>query len=195
MKTYFVKKDGEFLITSLAIDEKEAEKWVAMEQSKNPGSIYELFMWDGWMNKEIIKTLETTKCLKKINWNWDNKVKAEEKKDNDMSIFTFPRAIDSELDSIPDKEVTREVSCIIVKEGKEPTDYKQNLTRMESTNSFSKLIHDFKYIGKSMNAYPEKFQNGIAKLTYDGKTYNMRNEDEVNELRNKAIHFVGLPDL
>jgi hypothetical protein len=187
MKTYFVKKDGEFLITSLAVDEKEAENWVAFEQRRHPDSTYELFMWDGWMNKDVIKTLETTKCLKKINWNWDNKVKP------DMLIFT--RAIDSELDRIPNKEVTREVSCIIVEEGKEPADYKQNLTQMESTNSFNRLIRDFMYIGMAMNACPERFQNGIVKLTYDSKTYNMRNEEEVKELRSKAIHFVGLPDL
>ena len=64
MKKYFVKKDGKFLNTVLEFDakaypaEKKAEEWVAHEQRKNPGSKYELFSWDGWMNVEVAKKLE-----------------------------------------------------------------------------------------------------------------------------------------
>lgn len=79
MEKYFVKKDGKFLNTILEFDskyfpaEKEAEEWVAYEQRKNPGSTYELFSWDGWMNAEVVKKLEETDCFTKINWNWDKK--------------------------------------------------------------------------------------------------------------------------
>lgn len=63
MKKYFVKKDGKFLKTVLELDskaypaEKKAEEWVSYEQRKNPGSTYELFSWDGWMNVEVVKEL------------------------------------------------------------------------------------------------------------------------------------------
>lgn len=60
MKKYFVKKDGKFLNTVLEFgskdfpEEKKAEYWVAYEQRKNPGSTYELFSWDGWMNVVVL---------------------------------------------------------------------------------------------------------------------------------------------
>lgn len=53
--------------------EKKAEEWVYYEQRKNPGSTYELFSWDGWMNVEVVKKLEETGHFNKINWNWDKK--------------------------------------------------------------------------------------------------------------------------
>ena len=46
-----------------------------------------------------------------------------------------------------------------------------------------------------MNRYPGMYRDGVVKLTYDGKTYDLRKESETHELRQKAIHFVGLPDL
>ena len=79
MKKFFVKKDGKFLNTVLEFgskdfpEEKKAEEWVAREQRKNPGSTYELFSWDGWMNVEVAKKLEENGFFTKINWNWDKK--------------------------------------------------------------------------------------------------------------------------
>lgn len=92
MKKYFVKKDGQFLKTVLEFDakaypaEKMAEEWVAYEQRKNPGSTYELFSWDGWMNVEVVKKLEETDCFTKINWNCDKKYIPERDDEEDWDI-------------------------------------------------------------------------------------------------------------
>lgn len=92
MKKYFVKKDGKFLNTVLEFDakaypaEKKAEEWVAHEQRKNPGSKYELFSWDGWMNVEVVKKLEESGCFTKINWNWDKKYIPERDDEEDWDI-------------------------------------------------------------------------------------------------------------
>lgn len=89
---YFVKKDGEFLKTVIDLgdkvyqQEKKAEEWVAAEQRKNPGSTFELFRWDGWMTIDVIKALEATKCLDKINWNWDKKYIPERDDEADWDI-------------------------------------------------------------------------------------------------------------
>ena len=112
------------------------------------------------------------------------------------AVFDHP--IFSELDEIRDKEVTRELHCTLVVEGKEPEDYKPengNKTDMESTSSFSNMIRDYRRIAEIMNRYPGMYRDGVVKLTYDGKTYDLRKESETHELRQKAIHFVGLPDL
>ncbi len=110
----------------------------------------------------------------------------------------FDRPVYSELDDIRDKEVTREFHCTLVIEGKEPEYYAPsggNKTDMESTNSFSNMIRDYRRIAEIMNRYPGMYRDGVIKLTYDGKTYDLRKESETHELRQKAIHFVGLPDL
>ena len=92
MKKYFVKKDGKFLNTVLEFgskdfpEEKKAEEWVAYEQRKNPGSTYELFSWDGWMNVEVVKKLEESGCFNKINWNWDKKYIPERDDEEDWDI-------------------------------------------------------------------------------------------------------------
>ena len=112
------------------------------------------------------------------------------------AVFNHP--IYSELDDIRDKEVTREFHCTLVIEGKEPEYYASsggNKTDMESTNSFSNMIRDYRRIAEIMNRYPGMYRDGVIKLTYDGKTYDLRKESETHELRQKAIHFVGLPDL
>ena len=113
-----------------------------------------------------------------------------------MPVFEHP--ISSELDGIRNKEVTRELHCTLVVEGKEPEDYKPadgNRTDLESTNSFNNLIRDYRRIAEIMNRYPGMYRDGVVKLTYDGKTYDLRKESETHELKQKAIHFVGLPDL
>lgn len=110
----------------------------------------------------------------------------------------FRRPIYSELDDKPDKEVTIELSCTLVEGMKEPVTYKPadyNRVSMQSTNSFNRLIHDFKLIGELMNNFSDRFYDGIARLTYQGKTYDMRKMSDVEELRNTAIHFIGFPDL
>lgn len=110
----------------------------------------------------------------------------------------FDRPVYSELDDIRDKEVTREFHCTLAVEGKEPEYYEPsggNKTDLESTNSFSNLIRDYRRIAEIMNRYPGMYRDGVIKLTYDGKTYDLRKESETHELRQKAIHFVGLPDL
>ncbi len=112
------------------------------------------------------------------------------------TVFDHP--VFSELDYIRDKEVTREFHCTLVIEGKTPEDYKPsggNKTDMESTNSFNNMIRDYRQIAEFMNRYPGMYRDGVIKLTYDGKTYDLRKESETHELIQKAIHFVGLPDL
>lgn len=110
----------------------------------------------------------------------------------------FDRPVYSELDDIRDKEVTREFHCTLAVEGKEPEYYEPsggNKTDLESTNSFSNLIRDYKRIAEFMNRYPGMYRDGVIKLTYDGITYDLRKESDTHKLREKAIHFVGLPDL
>jgi hypothetical protein len=111
---------------------------------------------------------------------------------------TFNHMIYSEMDNVPCMEVTRELHCTLIMENKDPVDYKpegSNETHKESTNSLNKLIHDYAMIGDIMNRFPDMYRDGVIKLTYDGKTYDMRNKKEVEELRETAIHFIGLPDL
>lgn len=92
MQKFFVKKDGKFLKTVLEFDAKpypagkQAEEWVAYEQRKNPGSTYELFSWDGWLNLDVLKILEETGCFTKINWNWDKKYIPERDEEADWDI-------------------------------------------------------------------------------------------------------------
>ena len=92
MKKFFVKKDGKFLNTVLEFGSKDfpedtkAEEWVAHEQSKNPGSKYELFSWDGWMNVEVANKLEENGFFTKINWNWDKKYIPERDNEEDWDI-------------------------------------------------------------------------------------------------------------
>jgi hypothetical protein len=112
------------------------------------------------------------------------------------TVFDHP--IYSELDDIRDKEVTRELHCTLVIEGKEPEYYEPfggNKTDMESTNSFSNIIRDYRRIAEIMNRYPGMYRDGVVKVTYDGITYDLRKESDTHKLREKAIHFVGLPDL
>lgn len=112
------------------------------------------------------------------------------------TVFDHP--IYSELDDIRDKEVTRELHCTLVIEGKEPEYYEPfggNKTDMESTTSFNRIIHDYRQIALIMNRYPGMYRDGVVKVTYDGITYDLRKESDAHKLRKKAIHFVGLPDL
>lgn len=110
----------------------------------------------------------------------------------------FDHPIYSELDETRNKEVTRELHCTLAVEGKEPEDYKPangNMTDLESTNSLNNIIRDYRRIAEIMNHYPAMYRDGVVKLTYDGKTYDLRKESETHALKEKAIHFVGLPDL
>ena len=112
--------------------------------------------------------------------------------------ITFGHPIYSELDDIRDKEVTREFHCTLVIEGKEPEYYEPldgNKTDLESTNSFSNIIRDYRRIAEIMNRYPGMYRDGVVKVTYDGITYDLRKESDTHKLREIAIHFVGLPDL
>ena len=91
------------------------------------------------------------------------------------TVFDHP--IFSELDGIRNKEVTRELHCTLVVEGKEPEDYKPadgNRTDLESTNSFNNIIRDYRRIAEIMNRYPGMYRDGVVKLTYDGKTYDSK---------------------
>lgn len=101
--------------------------------------------------------------------------------------------IHSELDYIPCMEVTTKLE--ITSNPLHNSPFKQGIhTTRESTASFDRLISVFRTLGNIMNN-DELYSNGIAKITYHDKTYNMRNEDEAKELRRVAIHYVGLPDL
>ena len=102
------------------------------------------------------------------------------------------RPIHSELDYQPCMEVTTELEYSSNFQFSYP---KRGIhTDMESTASFDRIIRDYHRIGQVMNRIPE-YGDGIVKITYNGKTYNMRNEDEAKELRRVAIHYIGLPDL
>ena len=103
------------------------------------------------------------------------------------------RPIHSELDYQPCMEVTTELEITTNPLSNSP--FKQGIhTDMESTASLDRLISTFVRLGEIMNNV-ESYSNGIAKITYHGKTYNMRNKDEAKELRRVAIHYIGLPDL
>lgn len=103
------------------------------------------------------------------------------------------RPIHSDLDYQPCMEVTTE---LIFSGNVQSTNYlRQGIsTTIESTSSFDKLISTFRNLAEIMNNV-EGYNNGIAKITYNGKTYNMRNKDEAKEIRRVAIHYIGLPDL
>ena len=108
-----------------------------------------------------------------------------------MNVWTRP--IHSDLDYQPTMEVTTELEVTSNPLSNSP--FKQGIhTDMESTASFDRIIRDYHRIGQVMNRIPE-YGDGIVKITYNGKTYNMRNEDEAKELRRVAIHYIGLPDL
>ena len=112
--------------------------------------------------------------------------------------ITFDHPAFSKIDDIRDKEVTREFHCTLVLEGKEPEYYEPldgNKTDMESTNSFNNMIRDYRRIATIMNRYPGMYRDGVVKVTYDGITYDLRKESDTHKLREKAIHYVGLPDL
>jgi uncharacterized protein with HEPN domain len=100
----------------------------------------------------------------------------------------------ADLDYKPCMEVKRELSYTF--HGKDflnSINYKpesENKTTLESTASFDKLIRDYEFIGELINRDPDNFRNGIAKLTYNGVTYNMRNKNEVEELKRIAIHYI-----
>lgn len=103
------------------------------------------------------------------------------------------RPIHSDLDYQPTMEVTTELKF---SGNVQSTNYlKQGIsTTIESTASFDKLISTFRNLAEIMN-HVEDYNNGIAKITYNGKTYNMRCDDDAIELRRVAIHYIGLPDL
>ena len=103
------------------------------------------------------------------------------------------RPIHSDLDYQPTMEVTTELEITSNPLSNSP--FKQGIhTDMESTAGFDRLISTFKSLGEIMNNV-ESYSNGIAKITYHSKTYNMRNKDEAKELRRVAIHYIGLLDL
>ena len=107
-----------------------------------------------------------------------------------MNVWHHP--IHSELDYQPCMEVTTELEYSSNFQFSYP---KRGIhTDMESTASLDRLISTFVRLGEIMNNV-ESYSNGIAKITYHGKTYNMRNKDEAKELRKVAIHYIGLPDL
>lgn len=102
------------------------------------------------------------------------------------------RSIPSDLDYQPCMEVTTELKYSSNFQFSYP---KRGIhTDMESTASFDRIITDYHRIGQIMNKVPE-FSDGVAKITYHDKTYNMRCDDDVVELRRVAIHYIGLPDL
>ena len=102
-------------------------------------------------------------------------------------------SIHSDLDYIPCMEVTTELE--ITSNPIHNSPFKQGIhTTRESTASFARLISVYKTLGEIMNNN-ESYSNGIAKITYNDKTYNMRNKEEAKELERVAIHYVGLPDL
>lgn len=109
---------------------------------------------------------------------------------SEPTIWHHP--IHSDLDYQPCMEVTTELEFSSNAQFSYP---KRGIhTDIESTSSFDRIIRDYHRIGQVMNRIPE-YGNGIVKITYNGKTYNMRNEDDVKELRRVAIHYIGLPDL
>lgn len=107
-----------------------------------------------------------------------------------MNFWYHP--IHSDLDYQPCMEVTTELEYSSNFQFSYP---KRGIhTDMESTASFDKIITDYHRIGQIMNKVLE-FSDGVAKITYHDKTYNMRCDDDVAELRRVAIHYIGLPDL
>lgn len=108
-----------------------------------------------------------------------------------MNVWHHP--IHSDLDYLPCMEVITELEVTSNPLTNSP--FKQGIhTTTVSTAGFDRLISTFKSLGEIMNNV-ESYSNDIAKITYNGKTYNMRNKDEAKELRRVAIHYVGLPDL
>lgn len=103
------------------------------------------------------------------------------------------RPIHSDLDYTPCMEVTTE---LVFSSNVQTPDYlRQGISvTIESTASFARLISIFESLGEIMNN-EESYSNGIAKITYNDKTYNIRNKDEAKELRRVAIHYIGLLDL
>ncbi|MBQ7276772.1 MAG: hypothetical protein IJS58_05930 [Bacilli bacterium] len=108
-----------------------------------------------------------------------------------MEVWHHP--IHSDLDYIPCMEVTTELEITTNPLSNSP--FKQGIhNTRESTASFDRLISTFVRLGEIMNK-EESYSNGIAKIIYNDKTYNMRNKEDAKELRRVAIHYVGLPDL
>ena len=101
-------------------------------------------------------------------------------------------SIHSNLDELPCMEVTTELEVTSNVQFGYP---KRGIhTNMESTASFDRIIRDYHRMGQVFNRIPE-FSDGVVKITYHDKTYNMRCDDDVAELRRVAIHYIGLPDL
>ena len=108
-----------------------------------------------------------------------------------MPVWHHP--IHSELDYIPCMDIT--IEFYVSSNHQLKTYIKQGITEEKvSTSGFDFIIRQLRMIGQIMNVDSE-YSKGVAKITYNGKTYNMRNEDEIKELKRVAIHYVGLPDL